>query len=325
MAVGCEIEQPSVLGEKLSKLKQILQKIQIVKQRIEYGNTQRKTLWVKILANKWFLKTFKRDLSSYDVLGCSKHRTMSAGCVEELMRILCELDQVQSEGLEQIRDERRKLVKSINCDILPKADELLMKAEKLLSFFDKHAIKPKVEAPIQNTEAMETETDVEMETDEVDQVVEEDDQKDDEEEDDEEDSDDNLHENDEKQKQEQNSCVREETEREHPVKPKYKIEDAGRSIVIQVGLPKNESARTLRMGLEDRNTFVVEGNTFRLPFDVNPNLFSITEATYQFLSKSILQISIPKQIQRRTGPRTRMSPFGNHYRYPGQRPTAWAW
>mmetsp|Transcript_15176 Transcript_15176/g.17187 ORF Transcript_15176/g.17187 Transcript_15176/m.17187 type:complete len:405 (-) Transcript_15176:151-1365(-) len=294
-------ETDQILDGKLKQLGTIKNQVQRIETKLQNANKTRAKLAANLAAFKWWFNTFESQLSSYDVLASSKHRTFTSGCVEGLMKILCELDEVQSEGRQEIREKRKSLVHKINNELLPLADKLLAKAEKLLKNTEK--ILELVENSKRESKSKIGSNDESLEAAECDKVQEEK-------------SNGKTIQNESDDQDPAGSAEKPDTSspttntelntmdtseegsksRKRVDTPKYEIKETDTAVLVRVKLPPGETQKTCQVKLEDGGrTIAVYGNSYCLPFEINPNVYVADEAIYKFITSRILQITIPKR------------------------------
>jgi hypothetical protein len=88
---------------------------------------------VHFLGNKWHFLTFGKCTHSYDILKSAKWRTRSGLLVENLTKLLLQLDSILSNGDEKCRKQRKRLVQILNDSAIPEAERLFKRANALLA------------------------------------------------------------------------------------------------------------------------------------------------------------------------------------------------
>uniref|UniRef100_A0A7S2TFH4 BAG domain-containing protein n=1 Tax=Prorocentrum micans TaxID=2945 RepID=A0A7S2TFH4_PROMC len=320
--------------ERINMLKEISQKIEGIALQLETAKRHGPQLAAKLAHYKWYFNTFKKTWSAYDVLASSKHRTYTSGCVEALMRILCELDQVQSNGNQEIREYRKKLVARINKELLPEADNVLLKAKSLLSFTESildivnaniaEREMKKRETSIENTDDMDnnemkkSETSIDSNVDMDDSDVEETQNK----------VDTDVDMNEENDVARNKRAAKQDIPKRVIKRPRYDIREVDDAVVVRLELPASDTPESIHIKLEDDgDTLAIYGNEFTLPFAVNQRNYNVSAASYKFLHRGrLLQVNIPKHRRRNVYRQPRQySPFSTNFnRYPSH-PMGWAW
>uniref|UniRef100_A0A7S3PNB9 BAG domain-containing protein n=1 Tax=Aplanochytrium stocchinoi TaxID=215587 RepID=A0A7S3PNB9_9STRA len=332
----------STVEESLEKLKAISQKVDKIALRLETLNSARPFLSAKLAAYKWYSNTFhSKELSSYDVLASSKHRTLAAGCVEALMVHLEELDQIQSEGHDNIRRERRKLVLKITNQFLPLADKTTYKGKKLLALTEKvmsYITKRKRSNSNADIKTSEKDSDIEMRLDtdtggpaqEKHETKAREMETDSDSDSGSDDGNSNKNpdiseaENKIKRKDEPDSS-KDSNKQSAENEPNYRISESGDEVKISISIPASESVDQIKFKMEDGgSTLAVYGSNFCLPFAVNQHRYSVKDSTYKYIStKHILEIVIPKRKQHGNIPivgEPKYSPFTGR-----RNPSVWGW
>lgn len=300
------------ITSKLAVLEMLSSEINKLEGKLARFPVKKSSVLQQIVANKWVYGCFSKDLRSYDQSFAKRTRTFVGLCGEELMKLLLKLDQVQSDGIEEVRSHRRKLVTKINNELLPIADKYLVEAQAVVTLNnnirrlikqqketnmehedlkeyvlpEKHRVSEasqSTEEPLEKA-AMETETPHEQ-TAESTPLARESEQ-----------TQDSDAESEAMADSGQKEPSKETEESALRLSPEYRIRQTDEAAFIKLLLPSNEAAEDLRFQLKGYNDeLVVHGNNFELPFRVNSSTYALDEAQVRVITDEEVTIIIPRR------------------------------
>lgn len=309
------------VDRKLKALADIEARMLRFTQKLERAEAVREGLLVKLAVYVW-LDKMNKDFK-FDRIGASKYRTNYGVIVESLMKLLCELDDVQSRGNQAVKSKRRALVKKINDELLPKADRVFLKANKLvklteevLGFADASKSASSSKAASDDNKPTRTQTnDVEEKTQKeiIDMEV--------------------CEEKPDTQKQEQKPEIKPSSAQASPRRskkkatPQFETGETHNAYVVRLRIPAGEQVRNVSFSLKNDSEMIISGKTFELPLEVDPRKANLQESTYEVVDRRLIVLRIPKRKRRvPTAPRRSYRPaydaFGREYY---QRPTVFGW
>ena len=305
--------ETSEVNKRLEKLKDIEARMDRFGAKLERAETVREKLVAKLVIYVWLNKVNKEF--KFDRIGASKYRTSFGIITESLMKLLCELDDVQSRGNATIRTKRRALVKRINNELLPKADRVFLKANKLvkvteevLGYSDAAKKVKQNAAPVEETPQGEP---MEMSSEPSEKASEEP----------------SKMEFSADEGKERKTTPKE--KREQKSLPKFETSETSAAYIVRLRIPAGERARDVRFALDSNREMTISGKTFSLPVEIDPRKAILQESTYEFLDSRTVMLRIPKRKRRVPAgwPRqARYNPGFNNFGYQqNHRPTVWGW
>eukprot|EP00924_Labyrinthula_sp_SR-Ha-C_P011206 snap_masked-scaffold_48-processed-gene-0.7-mRNA-1 protein AED:1.00 eAED:1.00 QI:0/-1/0/0/-1/1/1/0/352 len=312
-----EEEVENFMTTNLKILNEVEESLHRIEFRLDNYNEQKEHLLAKLVINRWFLFALGREWKGFDPLGARKSRTFILGLGEKLMRLLIRLDQVQSNGKEEVKLKRRSLVKRINSELLPRSDSLSVEAQAVVTLFNKIrricqpvrteikkrrsvALKKSLSSQINETDDAENQQ-AEQYLNSLQKISEN-----------ESDSDESNRSS--LPKKRSSSELKKVPSVSIPdvIEPKFEPHEGRTATIVDINLPRGENASELKfLWDERREELLVQGNNFDQALEINTRKYDVDNIEARVVGPHYIKLVLPKKISQ---------PQRNYQRYGFQRP-----